>query len=235
MCHEIYEVFGLEVTPSTICRLLLSYGITRKQVGHVALQRCDLLRGAYMAQSLMFSTDQFVRINDTGSDAGDQWRKYGYALCGQAPIIHSFYSRGRRMNAIAAFSSSGLVCVELTRKNVDREVLFDFARSCLIPNVMVFDGINPRSVAILSVHHVQEVLDLFHQTGILILFFTPYRPDFNPIEEAFSYVKSHLRKHTHLLQTVPNIYTQEIIKAAFYSITPELCRSWIYHSGYKTL
>ena len=124
------------------------------------------------------------------------------------------------------------------KKNVDREVFFDFARSCLMPYMMVFDGINPRSVAILdnlSVHHVQEVLDLFHQAGILILFLPPYSPDLNPIEEAFSYVKSYLRKHTHLLQTVPNIYTQEIIKAAFYSITPELCRSWIHHSGYKTL
>ena len=29
VCHEIYEVFGLEVSPSTICRLLLSYGITQ--------------------------------------------------------------------------------------------------------------------------------------------------------------------------------------------------------------
>ena len=58
VCHEIYEVFGLEVSPSTICRLLLSYGITR-----------DLLRGAYMAQSFMFSTDKFVWIDETGSDA----------------------------------------------------------------------------------------------------------------------------------------------------------------------
>ena len=90
-----------------------------------------------MVQSFMFSTDKFVWIDETGSDAQDQSRKYGYALCGQAPIIHSFHSRGRRMNAIAAISSSGLVCVELTRKNVDREVFFDFAQSCLIPNMFL--------------------------------------------------------------------------------------------------
>ena len=59
--------------------------------------------------------------------------------------------------------------------------------------MMVFDGINPRSVAVmdnLSVHHVQEVLDLFHLAGILVLFLTPYSPDLNPMEEASSYVKS---------------------------------------------
>ena len=102
---------------------------------------------------------------------------------GQTPIVRKFHSRGRRINAIAAISSSGLVSVELTRSNVDRELYFDFVRSCLIPNMMVFDGINPRSVAVmdnLSVHHVQEVLDLFRQAGILVVFHPPYSPDLNP-------------------------------------------------------
>ena len=72
-----------------------------------------------MAQSFMFSTDKFVWIDETGSDARDQSRKYGYAVCGQTPIVRKFHSRGRRINAIAAISSSGLVSVELTRSNVD--------------------------------------------------------------------------------------------------------------------
>lgn len=197
VCHKIFDVCGTKVSPSTICRLLLSYGVTHKQVGYVALQRCDSLRGAYMAQSFLFSTDKFVWIDETGSDARDQSRKYGYAVRGETPIVSQFHSRGRRINAIAAISCSGLVSVELTRSDVDRELFYDFVRSYLIPNMMVFGGINPRSVAVmdnLSVHHVQEGLDLFHQAGILVLFLPPYSPDLNPMEEAFSYVKSYLRK-----------------------------------------
>jgi len=65
-----------------------------------------------MAQSFMFSTD--VWIDEIGSDTRDQSQKYGYALCGQTPVVHRFHSRGRRTNAIAAITTSGLVGLELT-------------------------------------------------------------------------------------------------------------------------
>ena len=236
LCHKVYEVYGVNVSPSTICRTLMSYQITRKKVRYIALQRCDSFRGAFMAQSFMFSTDKFVWIDETGSDARDQARKYGYALRGQAPVMQRFHSRGRRTNAMAAICTS--VCLELTTTTVNQEVFFDFIRGSLIPNMMAFNGTNPRSIAMmdnLSVHHVREVLDLFHQAGILVLFLPPYSPDLNPMEEAFSYVKSYLRKHDELLRTVSYQHVQDIIRTAFLSITATHCKSsWIYHSGYNT-
>ena len=188
-----------------------------------------------MAQSFTFSTDKFVLIYETGSDARDQSRKYGYALRRQTPVVHRFHSRGRRTNAIAAICTSGLVGLELTTASVDREIFFDFIRGSVIPNVMSFNGNNARPIAImdnLSVHHVREVLDLFHQAGILVMFLTPYRPDLNPMEEAFSYIKSYLRKHNEVLQAIPN--PQDIIRSAFNSVTAKHCQSWNYHSGYNT-
>ena len=155
-----------------------------------------------MAQSFLFSTDKFVWIDETGSDARDQARRYGYALLGQTPVVHRFHSRGTRTNAIAAICSSGLVSLELTTSTVNQEVFFDYIRGSLIPNMMPFDGINPRSIAVmdnLSVHHVTEILDLFHEAMILVLFLPPYSPDLNPMEEVFSYVKSYLRMHDELL------------------------------------
>lgn len=184
-----------------------------------------------MAQSFMFNVDQFVWIDETGSDARNQSRKYGYALQSQAPVVHQFLSRGRRTNAISAICSSGLVSMELTPSTINQGVFFDYVRGSLIPNMMPFDGISPRSIAKmdnLSVHHVSEVLHVFHQARILVLFLPPYSPDLNPIEEAFSYVKSYLRKHSELLQAIPN--PQDVIRTAFHSITAEHCQSWIHHT-----
>ena len=85
------------------------------------------------------------------------------------------------------------MAVEVTKTTVNTEVFFDFARRALIPNMLPFDGLNPRSVVImdnLSVHHTQEILDLFTQMGVLLLFLPPYSPDLNPAEEMFSYVKN---------------------------------------------
>ena len=60
MCHEIRKVVCVDVSPPTICRLLKKFGITRKKLSFIALQRCDVLRGAYMSQCLLFSKEMFV-------------------------------------------------------------------------------------------------------------------------------------------------------------------------------
>ena len=234
ICHKVCEVHDVCVTPSTICRLLRSYGVTRKKIRNIALQRSYSLRGAFMSQCFMFNVDQFVWIDETGSDARDQSRKYGYALRGQTPVVHRFLTRGTRTNAIAAICSSGVVSVELVKSTVNGQVFFDYVRSCLIPNMMPFDGVNARSIAVMdncAIHHVSEILDLFHQARILILFLPPYSPDLNPCEEAFSFIKYYLRKHDELLQVLP--CPLSVIKSAFNSITADLCKSWISHSGYN--
>ena len=99
--------------------------------------------------------------------------------------------------------------------------------------MLPFDGINPKSIAVMdncSVNHVEEVYDVFNTAGILLLFLPPYSPDYNPIEEAFSYVKWYLREHDDILQ-IRQIDPYPIIMSAFESITPH-CNGWITHSGY---
>ena len=73
-----------------------------------------------------------------------------------------------------------------------------------------YNGTNPHSIIIMdncSVHHIAEVRDLLHQAGILVLFLPPYSPDLNPAEEAFSYVKSYLKKHDEMLQSAVPLST----------------------------
>ena len=115
VCHKLEEASGVVVTPPTICRLLRTYGITRKKIHQVALQRCYTLRGAFMAQCLLFNPDQFVFIDETGSDARNHIRKYGYATRGMTPQCKRMLSRGQRVNAIAGMSTDGVVAVEVTK------------------------------------------------------------------------------------------------------------------------
>ena len=44
-----------------------------------------------------------------------------------------------------------------------------------------------------SIHRVDEELELLRSTGIFVMFLPPYNPDYNPAEEAFSYVKYYLK------------------------------------------
>jgi len=73
-------------------------------------------------------------------------------------------------------------------------------------------------------------MELLQDAGIVVIFLPPYSPDYNPIELVFSYVKAYLKHHDELLQALPD--PLPVIKAAFESITPEQCQSWITHAGY---
>jgi len=83
--------------------------------------------------------------------------------------------------------------------------------------MLPFDGMSPRSIAALdnySIHHVTEVVDMFKYSGIIVLYLPPYHsPDFNPIEEVFSYVKYYLRTHDDILQATGD--PTPLIQAAF--------------------
>ena len=63
--------------------------------------------------------------------------------------------------------------------------------------------------------------------GSLILFLPPYSPDFNPIEEAFSKVKSSLKSYENTMQHINDIET--LLLMSFAEITPEDCIGWINH------
>ena len=60
LCVEIMHVFGIEISPSTVCRTLRRYGLTRKKIRQVALQRSSEFRGAFMAQCFLLKRDMLV-------------------------------------------------------------------------------------------------------------------------------------------------------------------------------
>jgi hypothetical protein len=160
---------------------------------------------------------------------------HGYALRGITPTTHRLLHRGTRVNAIAGIATSGLVALDLATASVTSEVFMDFAMGSLIPNMLPFNGTNPRSIVVMdnaSIHHTHEVISLFQSVGILVLFLPPYSPDLNPIEETFSYIKGYLQKHDTLLQVIPN--PTDMVRSAFYSLTPQVCQynHWIQHGGY---
>ena len=111
-------------SPSSICRLLHSYGITRKKIRQIALQRSYSLCGAFRAQCSLFDPDMFVFVDETGVDHRHHIRRYGYALRGVRPeYTRPFYGHGQRINAIVGISTAGVTAVELTTSTVNRWVL----------------------------------------------------------------------------------------------------------------
>ena len=76
---------------------------------------------------------------------------------------------------------------------VTADVFDRFVANALLPHLQHFNGINACSIILLDnamIHHAGEILKLVENVGTLIYYLLPYSPDLNPIEEAFSKVKS---------------------------------------------
>ena len=180
---------------------------------HIALQRCNVLIGEYQAEVSMYDSSSFVFVDETGCDRRDESTKI---LC-----------RGKRYSAIGVMSTTSLLYCYITEGAVDGDTFYRFAQTFLLPHLREFNG---NSVVIMSIHHVQEVIDLIHSVGALVIFLPPYSPHLMPIEFCFSKVKLFLKEHEALSQSVEN--AELLILGAFASITPKDCIAWSSYCGY---
>jgi transposase len=114
----------------------------------------------------------------------------------------------------------------------------------------------PRNVLVMdncSVHHVPEVaekcdekyvlllLSMAHKTddfirGVKLLYLPPYSPDLNPIEEAFSFIKTYIRRHglrfRDLVASGDPANPLMFLYEAMDQVTLSAAKGWISHSGY---
>ena len=81
----------------------------------------------------------------------------------------------------------------------------------------------------LPAHRLPSVRDAIDATGAELRFLPPYSPDFNPIELAFSKIKTSLRKAA--ARSLPDLW--DAIRDAIDAITPNDCRSYFTATGYE--
>jgi transposase len=81
----------------------------------------------------------------------------------------------------------------------------------------------------LSSYKGERVRALIEQKGCELLYLPPYSPDFNPIEQAFSKLKSYLREAGARTQQT----LMEVIGEALRTITTSDIEGFFEHCGYR--
>jgi len=136
---------------------------------------------------------------------------------------------GKRVSAIPVLTTRGIEDTFTTSSTVDGE---KFICQCVLPILLPFDGLNPRSVVIMdnaSIHHLERVHDIVTGVGARLVFLPPYSPDLMPLE-VFSKVKSILRANdsVYIASSPPEI----MVKLAFCAVTQDDCIQYIKHASY---
>lgn len=168
--------------------------------------------------------DQLVCVDEFGAATNLQ-RTHGRASPGERVVSYVPHGHWKVISTIAAMTTRGIVASASFDGATDTDTFVAFTRHALTPvlrkgDVVVMDNLAP--------HKAPAVRRLIEDAGARLLLLPPYSPDFNPIEQAFSKVKSVLRSMAR--RTVDDLF--EAIPTALARVTPENARNYIRHCGY---
>ena len=111
---------------------------------------------------------------------------------------------------IMAINTNGVLLCEIFTKSINTDKLYNFLEKLLInkkDKYILMDNV--------SFHKSKKIKKLVEDSGNHLLFIPPYSPDFNPIEEVFSKLKSF----------VCNIITPLTIKKNICNVVTKFIRS----------
>jgi transposase len=135
-------------------------------------------------------------------------------------------NRGKNTTLIASMTLGGAMGECMAVEGSTKAFVFEayverFLAPSLSPGrVVVMDN--------LGAHKTERVKELIEGRGCELWFLPAYSPDLNPIEEAFSKVKGHLRRAAARTRGA----LVEAMGEALSAVTPRDAEGWIAHCGY---
>jgi transposase len=170
--------------------------------------------------------ERFVFVDECSSNTSLA-PLYGWSRKGERANQKAPRNWGKNITILSSIGKqSGMGASLMVEGSTNREVFETYLKDVLCPTlkqgqVVVMDN--------LSAHKGERVRELIEGEGCELLYLPPYSPDFNPIEQAFSKLKSYLRAACARSQQT----LMEIIGEALHTITASDALSFFEHCGYR--
>lgn len=133
---------------------------------------------------------------------------------------------GQSTSVVSLFGLAGVETTMLVEGAVDTLVFNafceNFVRPCLrVGDVLVLDN--------LGAHRASRIEEIAKRCGASVIWLPPYSPDYSPIEQMWSKLKTHLRK----AKARTNEELDRAVSEGLKLITESDCRGWFKHCGYQ--
>lgn len=115
----------------------------------------------------------------------------GWAPCGQRLVDHAPFGHWRTQTFVAALRHDRLDAPWVIDGAMNAEMFTLYIETQLVPTLRAGDVVILDN---LSSHKTPAAADVLRAIGAWFLFLPPYSPDLNPIEMAFSKLKTLIRK-----------------------------------------
>jgi transposase len=171
-------------------------------------------------------SQELVFVDETGSHIA-MTPLYAYAPRGQRAVGKGPRNYGATMTLIASLSMQGMGEALILDGAADAAAFEIYVEQLLAPSL------KPGQIVILdnlSIHQGARVRPAIEARGCRLLFLPAYSPDFSPTLEAFSKLKSFLRRQGARTREA----LQEVIAQALTLITAQDALGWFTHCGYPT-
>jgi transposase len=197
MQQFLYDTFDeLEVPLSSIKRLLKERGWSRKSVRARAQERSELLRAQWRGIAAAYDEDQLVFLDESASNERTGDRSQGWSPIGVECGISRPLKRSERWSVLPALTVDGYIEWVIFQGSITADLYLEFVVERVLPHCTPYPG--PRSVIIMdnaSIHKDPRLQQACNKAGVLLKFFPPYSPDYNPIEATFKDLKAWLKKN----------------------------------------
>jgi transposase len=200
----------------------------QKKSAHASEQdRPDILkrREDWFAGQLELDPQRLVFIDETWTST-NMARRYGRAPKGERLRAGVPHGHWKTTTFVGALRATGMVAPMVLDGPINGVWFQAYVEQVLAPEL------RPGDIVImdnLGSHKGAGVRVAIEAVGAKLLYLPPYSPDFNPIENAFSKLKAHLRKAAE--RTIDGLWTR--IGALLPTFTPQECANFFAAAGYE--
>lgn len=213
-----------KVSQATMSRAVkrAAWPLKQKTVG--ALERDEEQRQEWSKEAERLDVRQLVFVDECGSHTGLA-RSRARAPRGERAYASLPRNTGPNTTIIASLSMEGMGATMVVEGATNTVVFETYVEQLLAP------GLKPGQIVIadnLSAHKSQRARKLVEARGARLWFLPAYSPDFSPIENAFSKLKSSLRKAGARTKGA----LQTAIADALKAISQQDAQGFFQHCGY---
>jgi transposase len=190
-----------------------------------AAERNSYKRGWFRRRARALRQRRFIFVDETAVNTA-MTRRYGRAPRGERAYDSAPRNYGTHTSVIGAMGLRGLVATLAVEGAVDAQVFNAYAERVLAPrlrkgDVVVLDN--------LTAHRASRIKEVAEARGAQVLWLAPYSPDFNPIEQCWSKIKTFLRG----VKARTAGALDEALAQAIGLVTKSDIRGWFKHCGYS--
>jgi transposase len=176
------------------------------------------------AEQPLLDAPRLVFIDETAVTT-KMVRQYGRARRGERLVAKVPHGHWKTLTLVAALRINGVTAPHVVDGGMDGPSFLAYVSQVLAPTLRKGDVVFMDN---LRTHKVDGVHEAIEAVGATVRYLPAYSPDLNPIEMAFSKLKTALRKGAARTVTALVKLIGKLVK----SFTPDECANYFRHAGY---